>query len=168
MPIDFGNAKCARGLGRGSLPRSKPPRPAGCGGRYNCAVCIVDVKQMACNRSIVIGSGCAHVQKLALSRSHLHVTTAYTSLFPASFLVIHATTTLGAALGASATLGAALGARHIITPRRVFVLSGATWIFDLISSGNELQPSRRRDCHSAAPPSTDSRCFNTDGEGMSA
>ena len=26
---------------------------------------------------------------------------------------------------------------------------------------------RRRDCHSAAPPSTFSRCFNRDGEGMS-
>ena len=29
------------------------------------------------------------------------------------------------------------------------------------------QPSRRRDCHSAAPPSPSSRCFNMDGEGMS-
>ena len=27
--------------------------------------------------------------------------------------------------------------------------------------------SRRRDCHSAALPSPSSRCFNTDGEGMS-
>ena len=26
--------------------------------------------------------------------------------------------------------------------------------------------SRRRDCHSTAPPSPFSRCFNTDGEGM--
>ena len=29
-------------------------------------------------------------------------------------------------------------------------------------------PSRRRDCHSAAPPSTFSRRFNSDGEGISA
>ena len=29
-------------------------------------------------------------------------------------------------------------------------------------------PSHRRDCHSAAPPSAFSRCFNSDGEGASA
>ena len=31
-----------------------------------------------------------------------------------------------------------------------------------------VQPGRRRDCHSAVPPSTFSRCFNAEGEGMSA
>ena len=33
--------------------------------------------------------------------------------------------------------------------------------------GRSPQPSRRRDCHSAASPSPFSRSFNMDGEGMS-
>ena len=39
-----------------------------------------------------------------------------------------------------------------------------------LSGWTEHQPSRRRDCHSAAPPppSTFSRCFNMDGERASA
>ena len=34
--------------------------------------------------------------------------------------------------------------------------------------GFSVTPSRPRDCHSAAPPSTFSRCFNGDGERASA
>ena len=38
-----------------------------------------------------------------------------------------------------------------------------------VPAGTGPDSSRRRDCHSAAPPrSPFSRCFNTDGEGMSA
>ena len=32
----------------------------------------------------------------------------------------------------------------------------------------KIAPSRRPDCHSAAPPSTFSRCFNSDGERASS
>ena len=34
--------------------------------------------------------------------------------------------------------------------------------------GHNGTSSRRRDCHSTAPPSTFSRCFNSDGEAVSA
>ena len=37
-----------------------------------------------------------------------------------------------------------------------------------VVSADDGANSRRRDWHSAAPPSTLSRCFNTDGEGVSA
>ena len=37
-----------------------------------------------------------------------------------------------------------------------------------LPTGAAHTPSRRRDCHSAAPPSPFSRCFNTDEEGVPA
>ena len=36
------------------------------------------------------------------------------------------------------------------------------------AEASEARPSRRQDCHSAAPPSPFSRCFNMDGKGVSA
>ena len=39
---------------------------------------------------------------------------------------------------------------------------------NIIPSLSGATPSRRRDCHSAAPPSTFSRCFNVDEQGVSA
>ena len=38
--------------------------------------------------------------------------------------------------------------------------------FMIVVCGVWCVSSRRRDCHSAAPPSTFGRCFNVDGEGM--
>ena len=46
------------------------------------------------------------------------------------------------------------------------LLCGASQSGEL-SSPLSVPFSRRRDCHSAAPPSPFSRCFNMDGEGMS-
>ena len=36
------------------------------------------------------------------------------------------------------------------------------------AEASEARPSRRQDCHSAAPPSPFSRCFNMDEKGVSA
>ena len=44
---------------------------------------------------------------------------------------------------------------------------GTLWDGDTGDCGGREGDSRRRDCHSAAPPSPCSRCFNMDGEGMS-
>ena len=51
---------------------------------------------------------------------------------------------------------------------RSLIKSRGLFVEDAFRAMNVGGTSRRRDCHSAAPPSNFSRCFNSDGERASA